>query len=300
MDPVEGGAPQAESAQETSVPELTSDYSEYSNEQLDQILSQPEAGEEEPAVEAQPARPEPASPEPQKAEEPKQPEAKPQERNVTSEEHTKVLQQLEQARLWSARRSNEIGELRKQNKQLIERLNSNLREVMDEDPVAGAKQLRHIENAEQQIAALDHEEAETRRIVESQNLFFNYVKPDEVSVDDMCESLRRDGINEQFIAQFRSNPWLLAHGETMVHLGKRAFAEKLVMQAASRIEAMEAEIAELKKRPQQVLEGVNRALKQKPQVTASGGKPAGKSSLNPRDLSSLSDAELDEILQNSD
>lgn len=285
--------------QESITSEDTETLRGLSDEELDNAMTEP--GEETEPEEAEPVAkaPEPRTPKPQQAEEPN--EAAPQdERTVSREEHQRILRQLEQAKLWAARRSNEIGELRKQIRARNEQLQSNLRDVMDEDPVAGARQLRQIERNEEHIAQLEQEETASQRVIESQQLFFNYVNPEDVDVEDMCESLKRDGIDPRFIEQFKSNPFNSAHGETLVHLAKRAFAEKLVIKAVEHIKKLQAQLDAAKKKPSQVLEGVNKALKQKPTVTASGGKSAAKESIRNSDLRSMSDAELEEILRNSD
>lgn len=228
--------------------------------------------------------------EPEKKQEPpKQP---------SQEEYEKLLKQLEHAKMLRGRHSQELGELRKQLREANARLQENLKDVYDDDPVEGTNRLLKIQENERRIKELDEQDSDAERVIRNQQIFFNFVRPEETNVEEMAETLERVGIPQPFIQQFKADPFRAANPESLVFIAKLAQAEKLILRAANHIKQQQSEIETLRKKPEQVLTKVQQAMKQKPQITGSAGSSSAKEAIRNLNPVLMSDAELEESLRN--
>lgn len=251
----------------------------------------PEEGKTEPATE----------PEKQEAEKvtlSKEEYAQLTKRLETSERRVKDKEQFIQ------RQATEVGSLRKERERLASE-NEKLSKVLEADSFESSpKQLldahAKIQENNKQIRSLETQEAQAlgRSVIE------RYVPADDLNVDLMAASLERDGLDENLIRGFRSDPFSPQnmHPETFIQLAKRAKAEdalvRVVDWARQTLEQKDKEIEALKQKPQEVLKGVEKALKQAPTVTAAtGGGATSEYSVPTGDPSEWDDATLDEFLK---
>ena len=224
----------------------------------------------------------------------------------TKEEWEKMMKRLKDQEQYIHRRSQEIGELRKEKRELVAKLRGDLDELDDAKEIFDHKD--QISKAEQEIAQLDAEEQQQAYNHYAQTLIAKHLSPDEMDVSVMASVLADDGLPEEVVASFKANPLAtVAHPETLVQIGKRAGDRKLLAQAANVLKEKNALIEKLQKqvkekKPDDVLTSVEKAFKQQPQVNgrSSGAAIKSKSRTAVADPSKMSDAELEAALKSLD
>jgi DNA-binding Lrp family transcriptional regulator len=222
---------------------------------------------------------------------------------VSKAEWEKVKKQLERQEDFIHRRNAEIGELRKQRRELQAQLKVGLDELKLEDPLEAFDRKQKIQELDKEISNLDQEESRMRKIHESQKILAETLSPEEANVELMVATLKRDGLPDSVINRFVSNPYDVAHVDTIIQLGKRARAEQvanvIAHHASNKIQELEGKIKELEQQlsvaPKTILNGVQRALKKQPEVSAvSGSSSKSVTNINPL---SMSDEEIEAFLQ---
>ncbi len=212
-----------------------------------------------------------------------------------------------QKELFIQHRGNELGTVRQQlaasKQQLSEvraRLVEGLEDRFSENPVEAMNDRDKINKIDQQLAIIDQKDSRAVRIVEAQTLFLKHVDTDNISIDDIADTLRADGADERFVAELKANPWEFTTPEALVQMGRRAMDRKELKQAdgdrrtlAKHVLYLNEEIKKLKSRPKQVLAQVQRNLNQVQNVTGSGGVSSRKSSsINPASIPDMGNQEL--------
>ena len=284
----------AEDTQAGTSPEYV-ELPDATDEDISVFLENSERMESEPQV-AQPQ----ADPAQQKTEA-KQPEEEPEVEQAQSKQDPEALrEQLKQQELFIKRRNSEIGELRKQLKAAQEKLQTTLDEKFYESPTQALMQARQIEMAQQKINELDAEEQALTNQHQAQVLLAHHVGG-EVDIEAIGESLVADGMPQEFVEQFKRNPYQSALPETLIQLAKRASAERKVRQMEEALHQLvpytQKLLEERKQLPQHVLKNVSSALRQAPQVTGSAGGTGQYGGNRAIDPSMMSDAELMEFLK---
>lgn len=224
-------------------------------------------------------------------------------------ENSRLKQEGNQKELFIQRRNTEFGELRKQLSerrtqiaQLRDQLANGLEDRFAESPVQASNDRDQIKALNDQLEVLDRQEERASRITENQTQFMQHVGTDNVTVDEVAEVLRSDGVPEQFINQFKSNPWEFTNSEALVQMGRRAIDRKQFVQAdsdrrtlANYVISLEKQIEDLKKRPGQVMQNVQRHLNSSPVVTSASSSSARR----PIDLdpTKMTTAEIDAALK---
>lgn len=219
--------------------------------------------------------------------------------SALEEENAKLKAHNKNVELWNNRQSTEIGELRKQLKEAIQKKSEGLQEKFLEDPVAASKQLDAIKQHEQELQALDSQEAVLQHIQRTYQVVTQHIPENELNVEAMAKSLEADGLDKSFIQTFMQNPYAQAHGETIIQLNKRAVAESRLQEAVGVIQQLVAENEKLKKRTGSVLSNVEKASRQTPSVTASNGGALPTSRGSAINFDKMSDAELAEFLKSN-
>lgn len=225
-----------------------------------------------------------------------------------NERHKKEGNQKE---LFIQHRGTELGQLRMQlaenRRQLAElkaQLSNGLEDRFSENPVQASNDRDKIKEIDQHIEALNNQEERASRIVEAQTFFLRHVDTEKVSVDDITEMLKADGIPEQYVQHFKANPWEFTTPEALVQMGKRAMDRKEFITAdndrrllAKHVLYLNGELEKAKRRPGQVVNQLQRSLNQAPGVTAaSNASPKAAGNVDP---SRMSIAELDAALKNA-
>lgn len=230
---------------------------------------------------------------------------KPEElpKQPTPEEYEQIKNRLEEQRKFLDRRSQEIGELRKQKSDLIAQLQAKAAELEYDNPREAARYDRAIEEARQSEQRLATQQLEAQRLHEAVTIVPKYVKPEEFSIEDMILELKEDGVtNADFIERFKENPYKTQYPETLIHLAKRAHYGKHLRTLVPLMRNMHEENQRLKEqiknKGEQVMRGIKKAVNSAPPITTNGSATANSNKAKAsEDPSLLSDAELEAYLK---
>lgn len=213
--------------------------------------------------------------------------------------------------LFIQHRGNELGRIRTENaalkaqlEQARNQLANGLEDRFSENPIQASNDRDKIKDLDARIEDIDQREERASRIVEAQTFFLRNVDIDKVSLDDVAEVLRADGLDERYVAQFKANPWEFTSPEALVQFGKRAADRKGFVEAdndrrvlAKHVMTLNEEIKKLRAKPGQVMQQVQRNLNQRPGVTsASSASPKTVRDLDP---TRMTVAELDAALKHA-
>lgn len=224
-------------------------------------------------------------------------------------ENERLKKQNESKELFIQHRGNELGKLKADNAELTRRLTaardqlaSGLEDRFAENPVQASNDRDKIKEIDEQITAVTEQEKVAAKIVQAQTLFLRHVDTEKVSIDDLAEVLRSDGIPEEYIPHFKANPWTFTTEEALVQMGKRAMDKKGFLEAdndrrllARHVLHLNSEIEKLKGKPRAVMSQVQRNLNQPQAVTsASTSTPRAARDLDPTRMTT---AELDAALK---
>jgi hypothetical protein len=283
------------------------------DEELEALIQS--AGEEE-EQESRPVQAEEPTAAPTQEEQVKTAEGEDESQPITRAELRVLLKRLDKQEkkvdgqeILIQRRTSELGEAKKQLQQLREALKEKFNEAIENNSQADALDIRdNLKKVEQNLDQIGEEEQVIERRVKTHQLVSSFVPEEEFDVEAMAKTLARDNIPSDYIEKFKADPiGFISQGEaspalTMIHLAKRAQAEALLEKLYPVAKALEAEVRKLRGSQGDVLKKVQQVAKQTPQITAGGARPAktNKSrTIDERSLSSLSDAELEEILANA-
>jgi hypothetical protein len=216
---------------------------------------------------------------------------------AAEEQTEKLREHAKNLELWNAKRSNEIGGLRKALQEAITKNQEGLQELMLEDPEAAHEKLQEIGDAKKDLKELDNEELRLQYRAQSYKVVQKNIPEFEKDLPVMVQLLQADGAPVEFIQDFVRDPYIQASGESLIHLAKRAEAVRQRDELIAVTRKLVEENKKLKQKPANMLAGLERATRNNPSVTASnGGARAGArgSTGNPVDFS---DAELEEFLK---
>jgi hypothetical protein len=285
----------AEATQEGTSPEYV-DLPDASDEDIAAFLEN--AGKEPSEASVEPQQADPAQQQ-TKAEPPKE-EPKVEQEQVSKQDFEAMKRKLEGQELLIKRRTSEIGEIKRQLQQFIQNASQNLDEKFYESPTQALQQARQLEMAQQKLQEAEAEEQSLTNAHQAQVLLAHHVGGD-IDIEAIGESLRSDGMPDEFIEQFQRNPYQSALPETLIQLAKRASAERKVRQMEEALQQIvpytQKLLEERKQLPQHVLKNVSSALRQAPQVTGSAGGTGQLGGNRAVDPSLMSDAELMEFLK---
>lgn len=203
---------------------------------------------------------------------------------------------LKQQESFIQARNREVGELKKQLLATKAELKAALPNMMAEDPEKGLDIRDKIKEIDDSIAENDAElEAMTREHV-AQRTFASYVKPGEVELEEMVQVLKDDGLDAGFIQQFAANPFSQAHPETLVHIAKRAKAEKYLKIVAKAYMELQKQVQKNTAKPSATMARIDKVANKIPRLTASQATGAKRSELS-GDPGKWSQAELSAYLK---
>lgn len=222
------------------------------------------------------------------------------EEAVSKEAFEAFKKRVEGQELLIKRRTSEIGELKRQLREVQQKLQTTLDDKFYESPTQALADARKIEMAQEKIQELEAEEKSLTNAHQAQVLLAHHVGGD-IDIEAIGHSLLSDGMPESFVSQFVQNPYQSALPETLIQLAKRANAEKKVRQMEDALQQLvpytQKLLEERKQLPQHVLKNVHSALRQSPQVTGSAGGTGQVGGSRAVDPSLMSDAELAEFLK---
>lgn len=224
-------------------------------------------------------------------------------------ENERQKKTVNQKELYIQARGNELGKIRQdyalikqQLSQARAQLANGLEDRFAENPVQASNDRDRIKEIDAQIEGLDSQEERAAKIVEAQTFFLRHVDTDNVSLDEVADVLKSDGVDERYVAQFKANPWEFTTPEALVQMGKRALDRKNFVTAdadrrllAKHVLHLNAEIEKLKARPGQVISSIQKSLNRAPNVNAaSAASPKTSRDVDPTRMTT---AELDAALK---
>lgn len=265
-------------------------------EGLDAEPESEDVEESDETLEAEPAK------EPQKAEEPKAETQK----TYTHEEFEALKKELveqrmanEQKEAFLQRRNTEYGETKRQ----LAEANAYLQKLISEDsfdsPAQAAEAVIQLKENERNIQAIDAEQQKLHYVHEWHETVGRYVDPKQVQIDDAVEILQEHKIDPRAIEAFRRNPIEAARPLEALYLFEAAKWRKTTKQLVNYVQKLQGDLEKSKSKPEEVLRGVEKALRSSPTVNGSAGASSARKSGKDSDPSKWSDAEINEFLKQS-
>lgn len=248
--------------------------------------------------------------------EPSKPERQlsPEEVQGIVAENKRLKDEGNQKELFIQKRGTELGQLRQENARLKAervadraRLVEGLDDKFAENPSEAMADRDRIKSIDQDLVAIDQHTADAEQIVEAQTFFLQNIDTEKVSIDDMSEMLRGDGVPEEYVTAFKTNPWKFTTPEALVQMGKRAMEKKEFKSAdsdrrilAAHILKQNEEIGRLKGRPAQVIQNVQKRLNAAPPLTSASSKAQATANVFSEDtIAQMSETDLNSALQNA-
>lgn len=208
-------------------------------------------------------------------------------------ENEKLKKQVNEKENFLQRQANELGELRK--KTAINK--DEIRDKFVDDPMEALRQIREAEDAERRIKEIEADTwvNENKRMVTTANPDFDTL------IDPMAEILKKDGIPDNLISEFKTNPFRMANAETLIQIVNRAKLTQEKNLLTQENEKLKSEIEQLKNKTANIAENIQRVARES-NVIKAGSWSSTKSGLdlktiNEESVSELSDAMLDELIK---
>lgn len=220
----------------------------------------------------------------------------PEYEKISKKQYEDLKKQLYQQELFLKRRSSELGETRKELKGYKEKLEAGLDDQFITHPKEAMERALQLKEIEKELRSIDRQESHLTEMHKRQVIVAKHVKPEESDMTEMTACLQADGLDAQAIEAFKSNPWQAAQPETIIQLAKRAHATKVLKQLAVFAKSLIEENERLKTKPQELLNGVQKALKQPPQVVAAQGTSVRANPV--KNITQWSAEEIDKYLAN--
>lgn len=298
---------QEQTTETTTAEPETVTLEEASMEDLDAYLANPEPESEtkEQPKQAQQEEVQASTEEEEvQADDDTEPEEQPPRGMPTREEFDKNKRQLEGLELVVRRRTSEIGEIKKQLRDLIQQKKEGLEDRYVENPVKATDDLLDIKRAEARLQEVEQEEAHIGAHVETQRVVLKHVDFDQTPIDVIAEVFRDDGIPESTISAYMQNPWAIP-ATTTIQAAKRALEKRGRIEAEKYLRAALTEIKKLReqnsklKTGSDVVKGIEAAARKGLSMDARSGGAAETSSEvdTNKPLSEMSDAELNLLLK---
>lgn len=177
------------------------------------------------------------------------------------------------------RQAYEIGKLRKAREELEAKVKELGQKVQQpETPEELVNNKFELRDAEQRLRGVSAQEerAQARALVQST------VEPEEGLPEAMLQCLNYDGLDQDYVSAFQTDPFSMATGPEIVQIAQRAKGLLREKKLYDICQQLLREREELKKKPEALLDKVDRSLRGGPSVPATNGRGAA----NPADLDS--------------
>lgn len=306
MDNLETVEPTGTTGEETA-DEFPSDVVQMTDEELDRALGESveddsEGVSEETTEEPQPEQEEELQDPAEAAEgdEPAKPE--PEQANLAGKSREELLAMVQQQERYIKLRSDEIGTLRKEKQELIRRLKERADEIGDEDPRRAAQLDRAVDEAAQAVRELDAEQDRLARLQHGSKMLASRVPPEQFDEQALREELLQvDKLPANFVEALVKNPLEHMEAETAVYMLRSAFYAKNLKKVLTIAKAMGEKLKEhegnARNASKNAVSKIEKALKSPPTLNGgSGGSVSSKKTIE-TDPTTLSDAELEELLK---
>lgn len=199
------------------------------------------------------------------------------------------------------RQKQQLGEARQEAKRYRAQLEGKLEDATSQ---AEAYQiLRQIEKTDEAIEQIDGREAHIDTVRQTYETVSSAVDLNQVPIEDVVETLRGDGLNDQQINTFFQNPWQ-ADPSALVQLFRRSKDrtelkkhQKALQDLVPLTERLFEELKKAKGKPERLLSEVSKAMKAGPSISASSGNSSPKRGLADVDVTKMSSDELDQLYE---
>lgn len=247
-----------------------------------------------------------------------QQDEKPEQVTMTKAEHDALLAKLNKQETinnnnqeFIQRREQQFGSIRNQlantQQQLVtarQQLVAEFNKAQEEDRNMDAVEVRDkIKAVDQQLGNVQQQNNAVNKIQSTQKIVAQHLQPDDILPEDIEDCLRRDGYDDNAIANFKQRMYLDWSPEGIINLAKRAQAERAVREVVGIAKTLSERLKQLEagEGADNVLQRVERELSKTPQITAaSSGSNSGRNRapIDPDsiDTTKLSDAELNKLL----
>lgn len=202
------------------------------------------------------------------------------------------------------RRNTELGTARSQLEQYKTQLQAKLEEA--DSPQETHKILRDIDKVDEKLEEVQGQADLIQHVHTTHQTVSQAVDLQNVKINDVAEILAEDGIAPETVDRFLANPYLHADAGTLVQLFKRAADRakfKEMSQALAELVPITRRLLDerkdLKKKPEEFMRKVEKAMKAGPSLNGNAGNGTPRRSMNEIDVTTLSDAELDDIYNES-
>lgn len=189
----------------------------------------------------------------------------------------------------------ELGKIRKQREELTAKLADLQKKI--ESPETPEDIIDHkleLRDATSQLKSTEAQEkvATARALVET------LVEPQEGLPEAMIECLRADGVDDGYLRSFYNNPYEVATPGEIVQLAGRAKDRMMAKELYGYLQQALKENAELRGRPDAILDKVDQALQRGPSVSGTNGRtPTRASDFATTDLATMNLDQLHEALK---
>lgn len=168
-----------------------------------------------------------------------------QEKKATPPADTKpsevelLRQEVEKLKKVTLDRGNHIGKLRTQLSELKIQASQSAKEAKefrDEDPLKAAEKVFDSKQAEKQASDIEKEIEFNEFVDSTKQMVLSKFPNFSTMIDDVCEILSEDGIDEKAISEFRINPYANSAG-ILVNLARAAVAKKESKELKQKLES---------------------------------------------------------------
>jgi hypothetical protein len=223
---------------------------------------------------------------------PKEPEPPPKDEAIATE-LDKLRRRVEAQEAFISRQATEVGLLRKstpeEEKQELERI----RDLYITDPIAGREAhdeyKARLAQREQERQTLLIQNRYARNAQQTKQWLTDY----EQNIDDIASVMAEDGADKETVETFKRYPYIY-EPLVAVNLVKRSLLTKEVKTLKERVDVLEKENAELKAKPEKLIDKIASATKQTVTGKAAGTAPAS-SGLTTKPIWAMSQEELAQL-----
>ena len=212
------------------------------------------------------------------------------------EENHKLKSQNKAQEQFIGKRSNEIGELRAKLRAASEQIESQLSES---EETLSPREVIKLQGQLDRISEKEQELAGEQAVLKSKETVARFVQPWETMDEDIAQALLSDGIPKEQVKSFIQDPYAYASGTELVHLAKRAQVTRLAVNLYKENQELRSQLDSKQSKGttgSKVIKNLQTATE--PKVNASTvGRGNVNTPVSRKDLTKLSDAELEKILR---
>lgn len=221
------------------------------------------------------------------------------ERKKLVDDIERYKRQVEGQELVMKRQISKIGDMKRQLIDMNQKLLANIGDKQLEDPRGAEIDRLQLNQNQQQIEKLDSQERLLTKRANFMRTVSHFIPPNEMPrIDELCQCLHDDGIDDETIRQFREDPSTVSES-TFIQLQRRARAERAFRQMLPAFVKVVGENKELKAQlsngRRNVLNNVERAARQTPSVV--NARPSVSNEIPITDITRMSNEELEELLR---